>query len=76
MNKNNADAMLKKTYIKYNRWETTYAGKSKAAYALLQGTNGSIGNNVLSEEYYVTYDGNVQNAHVTFDLPGASDHST
>ena len=72
MNKANADAMLGKFALQNKETRTIGAdGKTfrKAALRSATGTNGSIGNIVLSEEYYVTYDGNVQNAHVTFDLP-------
>lgn len=69
MNKNNADAMLKKLTLNTTGGNKYTQGNRKAALRSATGTNGSIGNIVLSEEYYVTYDGNVQNAHVTFDLP-------
>lgn len=72
MNKANADAMLGKFALQNKETRTIGAdGKTfrKAALRSATGTNGSIGNIVLSEKYYVTYDGNVQNAHVTFDLP-------
>ena len=72
MNKANADAMLGKFALQDKETRTIGAdGKTfrKAALRSATGTNGSIGNIVLSEKYYVTYDGNVQNAHVTFDLP-------
>lgn len=69
MNKNNADAMLKKLTLNTTGGNKYTQGNRKAALRSATGTNGSIGNIILSEEYYVTYDGNVQNAHVTFDLP-------
>lgn len=69
MNKNNADAMLKKLTLNTTGGNKYTQGNRKAALRSATGTNGSIGNIVLSEEYYVTYDGNVQNAHVTFKLP-------
>ena len=69
MNKNNADAMLKKLTLNTTGGNKYTQGNRKAALRSATGINGSIGNIVLSEEYYVTYDGNVQNAHVTFDLP-------
>ena len=69
MNKNNADAMLKKLTLNTTGGNKYTQGNRKAALRSATGTNGSIGNIVLSEKYYVTYDGNVQNAHVTFDLP-------
>lgn len=69
MNKNNADAMLRKFTLNTTGGNKYTQGNRKAALRSATGTNGNIGNIVLSEEYYVTYDGNVQNAHVTFDLP-------
>lgn len=65
--KANTDAMLSKFSLQ--NLYTTSGTKHKAALRSATGTNGSVGNIILSEEYYVTYDGNVQNAHVTFDLP-------
>lgn len=72
MNKANADAMLGKFALQNKETRTIGAdGKTfrKAALRSATGTNGTVGNIILSEEYYVTYDGNVQNVHVTFKLP-------
>lgn len=69
MNKNNADAMLKKLTLNTTGGNKYTQGNRKAVLRSATGTNGTVGNIILSEEYYVTYDGNVQNAHVTFDLP-------
>lgn len=72
MYKANADAMLGKFALQNKETRTIGAdGKTfrKATLRSATGTNGTVGNIILSEEYYVTYDGNVQNAHVTFKLP-------
>ena len=65
--KANTDAMLSKFSLQ--NLYTTSGTKHKAVLRSATGTNGTVGNIILSEEYYVTYDGNVQNAHVTFKLP-------
>lgn len=65
--KANTDAMLSKFSLQ--NLYTTSGTKHKAVLRSTTGTNGTVGNIILSEEYYVTYDGNVQNAHVTFKLP-------
>lgn len=69
MNKNNADAMLKKFTLNTTGGNKYTQGNRKAVLRSATGTNGTVGNIILSEEYYVTYDGNVHNAHVTFKLP-------
>lgn len=69
MNKNNADAMLKKLTLNTTGGNKYTQGNRKAVLRSATGTNGTVGNIILSEEYYVTYDGNVQNVHVTFKLP-------
>ena len=72
MYKANADAMIGKFALQNKETRTIGAdGKTfrKATLRSATGTNGTVGNIVLSEEYYVTYDGNVHNAHVTFKLP-------
>lgn len=69
MNKNNADAMLKKFTLNTTGGNKYTQGNRKAVLRSATGTNGTVGNIILSEEYYVTYDGNVQNVHVTFKLP-------
>lgn len=65
--KANTDAMLSKFSLQ--NLYTTSGTKHKAVLRSTTGTNGTVGNIILSEEYHVTYDGNVQNAHVTFKLP-------
>lgn len=69
MNKNNADAMLKKFTLNTTGGNKYTQGNRKAVLRSATGTNRTVGNIILSEEYYVTYDGNVQNVHVTFKLP-------
>lgn len=72
MYKANADAMIGKFALQNKETRTIGAdGKTfrKATLRSATGTNGTVGNIILSEEYYVTYDGNVHNAHVTFKLP-------
>lgn len=67
MSKDNADAMLSK-FTLMNK-QTSSGTKHNAVLRSGTGTNGAVGNIILSEEYYVNFDGNVTNAHLTFALP-------
>lgn len=67
MSKDNADAMLSK-FTLMNK-QTSSGTKHNAVLRSGTGTNGAVGNIILSEEYYVDFDGNVTNAHLTFALP-------
>lgn len=72
MNKDNADAMLNKFSLETKKTNTLGADGRSYRNAVLRsgtGTNGAVGNIILSEEYYVNFDGNVTNAHLTFALP-------
>ncbi len=72
MNKDNADAMLKKfKLVKPTTTRTVRNNKyRKAALRSGNGTNGAVGNIILSEEYYVSFDKNINNSKVTADVPG------
>ena len=72
MNKDNADAMLNK-FVLTNK-NTTSGTNHKAALRSGNGINGAVGNIILSEEYYVSFDKNINNSKVTADVPRVQTH--